>query len=146
MPTTGRAPSPRPGCITKAAPRASSPCTTSPSRAISPPTTSPALGLPAAAWTFDGVEYHGLLSFLKAGLQLATLISTVSPTYAREIQDEAFGYGLAPLLRHRAGDLRGILNGVDSDVWNPASDSALAARYAANRLASKRRQQARAAR
>jgi starch synthase len=97
-----------------------------------------ALGLPAAAWTFDGVEYHGLLSFLKAGLQLATLISTVSPTYAREIQDEAFGYGLAPLLRHRAGDLRGILNGVDSGLWNPASDPALAARYAANRLASKR--------
>ena len=63
-----------------------------------------ALGLPAEAWTFDGVEYHGLLSFLKAGLQLATLISTVSPTYAREIQDEAFGYGLAPLLRHRTGD------------------------------------------
>jgi starch synthase len=86
-----------------------------------------ALGLPAHAWRFDGVEFHGQLSFLKAGLQLATLISTVSPTYAREIQDEAFGYGLAPLLRHRADALRGILNGVDNALWNPATDPALAA-------------------
>ncbi len=97
-----------------------------------------ALGLPEHAWRFDGVEYHGQLSFLKAGLQLATLISTVSPTYAQEIQDEAFGYGLAPLLRHRAGALRGILNGVDSTLWNPAADPALAVPYAANRLAAKR--------
>ncbi len=98
----------------------------------------PALGLPEHAWRFDGVEYHGQLSFLKAGLQLATLISTVSPTYAQEIQDEAFGYGLAPLLRHRTDALRGILNGVDSALWNPAADPALAVPYAANRLAAKR--------
>ena len=97
-----------------------------------------ARGLPEHAWRFDGLEYHGQLSFLKAGLQLATLISTVSPTYASEIQDEAFGYGLAPLLRHRAGALRGILNGVDTALWNPAADPALAAPYAANRLAAKR--------
>jgi starch synthase len=96
------------------------------------------LGLPEHAWRFDGVEYHDQLSFLKAGLQLATRLSTVSPTYAREIQDEAFGYGLAPLLRHRADDLRGILNGVDKALWNPATDPALAAPYAANRLAAKR--------
>jgi len=98
----------------------------------------PALGLPEHAWRFDGVEYHGQLSFLKAGLQLATLISTVSPTYAQEIQDEAFGYGLSPLLRHRADALRGILNGVDNALWNPAADPALAVPYAANRLAAKR--------
>lgn len=96
------------------------------------------LGFPPHAWTLSGVEYHGLLSFLKGGLQHATLLSTVSPTYAREIQDEAFGYGLAPLLRHRAGSLRGILNGVDTDVWNPATDPELAVPYAANRLAAKR--------
>lgn len=96
------------------------------------------LGLPEHAWRFDGVEYHGTLSFLKAGLQLASQISTVSPTYAREIQDEHFGYGLAPLLRHRAGALRGILNGVDTDIWNPADDPAIATPYAANRLAAKR--------
>lgn len=96
------------------------------------------LGLPEHAWRFDGVEYHDQLSFLKAGLQLATQISTVSPTYAREIEDEHFGYGLAPLLRHRRAALRGILNGIDTNIWNPASDPALAHPYAANRLASKR--------
>nr|MBL8409674.1 glycogen synthase GlgA [Dechloromonas sp.] len=98
----------------------------------------PRLGLPAAAWRFDGVEYHGQLSFLKAGLQFASQISTVSPTYAREIQDEHFGYGLAPLLRHRRHALRGILNGIDTALWNPAADPALAEPYAANRLAAKR--------
>ena len=97
-----------------------------------------ALGLPEHAWRFDGVEYHDQLSFLKAGLQLSSQISTVSPTYAREIQDEHFGYGLAPLLRHRSAELRGILNGVDTELWNPASDPALATGYAANRLAAKR--------
>ena len=103
-----------------------------------PATSRAALGLPEAAWRFDGVEYHGQLSFLKAGLQLASLVSTVSPTYAREIQDEDFGYGLAPLLRHRRDHLHGILNGVDTEIWNPATDPALAAHYAANRLAAKR--------
>ncbi len=98
----------------------------------------PALGLPAHAWRFDGVEYHGQLSFLKAGLQLATRLTTVSPTYAREIQDEAFGYGLAPLLRHRAADLHGILNGVDTAIWHPASDAALLSPYNAARLRDKR--------
>ena len=96
------------------------------------------LGLPEHAWRFDGVEYHDQLSFLKAGLQLASQISTVSPTYAREIQDEQFGYALAPLLRHRSSQLRGILNGVDTEIWNPANDPALPHAYAANRLATKR--------
>jgi starch synthase len=100
------------------------------------------LGLPQRAWRFDGVEFHGHLCFLKAGLQFAQQISTVSPTYAREIQDPHFGYGLAPLLRYRAGDLRGILNGIDTDVWNPATDPALEFPYAANRLAAKRQNKA----
>lgn len=100
------------------------------------------LGLPERAWRFDGVEYHGGVSFLKGGLQLATLISTVSPTYAREIQDPHFGYGLAPLLRYRADTLRGILNGIDTDLWNPATDPALEFPYAANRLAAKRQNKA----
>lgn len=101
-----------------------------------------ALGLPPHAWRFDSVEYHGTLSFLKAGLQFGTRISTVSPSYAREILDERFGYGLAPLLRHRAGDLRGILNGIDGKTWNPATDPSLAANYNAGRLAAKRQNKA----
>lgn len=100
------------------------------------------LGLPDWSWRFDGVEYHGYLCFLKAGLQLAGMISTVSPTYAREIQDEHFGYGLAPLLRHRAGALRGILNGIDTEIWNPAADAALPFPYGASRLSFKRENKA----
>jgi len=100
------------------------------------------LGLPEHAWRFDAVEYHGQLSFLKAGLQFASQISTVSPTYAREIQDEQFGYSLAPLLRYRATALRGILNGIDTDIWNPASDPALAQPYSVRQLAGKRQNKA----
>jgi starch synthase len=97
-----------------------------------------ALGLPEAAWSFDGVEYYDQVSFLKGGLQFATRVTTVSPTYASEIQDEALGYGFAPLLRHRSDKLSGILNGIDTDVWNPATDSALAVPYRSGRLAAKR--------
>lgn len=96
-----------------------------------------ALGLPQQAWRFDGVEYHGQLSFLKAGLQLATRISTVSPGYAEEIRSEAFGYGLAPLMRWRAGDLRGILNGIDTSAWDPATDPELVQPYDADRIEAK---------
>ncbi|HYQ40142.1 MAG TPA: glycogen synthase GlgA [Pseudomonas sp.] len=92
------------------------------------------LGLPEHAWRFDAVEYHGQLSFLKAGLQLASQISTVSPTYAHEIQDERLGYGLAPLLRYRAAVLHGILNGIDTRLWNPEADPALAQPYSVRRL------------
>lgn len=96
-----------------------------------------ALGLPEHAWRFDAVEYHGQLSFLKAGLQLATRISTVSPTYACEIQDERFGYGLAPLLRYRAAALHGILNGIDTRLWDPQHDPALAQPYSLQQLDAK---------
>lgn len=95
------------------------------------------LGLPEHAWRFDGVEYHGQLSFLKAGLQLASRLSTVSPTYAREVQSDLYGCGLAPLMRHRSPALRGILNGVDTVTWNPATDPALVKRYDENNLAAK---------
>ncbi len=100
------------------------------------------LRLPEKAWSFDGVELHGAFSFLKAGLQFATRISTVSPTYAEEITDPAIGYDLAPLLEHRREALTGIVNGIDRALWNPASDPALTAPYAANRLAAKRRNKA----
>ncbi len=96
-----------------------------------------ALGLPTSALTPDGVEYHGHLSFLKAGLQFASKLVTVSPRYAAEVLHEEFGYGLAGLLRWREKDLSGILNGIDTDVWNPATDTALTAPYRADDLAGK---------
>lgn len=93
-----------------------------------------ALGLPAHAFAFDGVEFHGRLSFLKAGLQFADRITTVSPGYAREILSPEFGCGLDGLLNHRADRLAGILNGIDTEAWNPAADPALEQRYDAATL------------
>lgn len=75
------------------------------------------------------LEAHGGLNFLKAGLVRADMISTVSPTYAREIQTPEFGRGLDGLLRSRSADLRGIVNGIDPDAWTPATDHRIAARY-----------------
>jgi len=94
------------------------------------------LGLPDAAFAFDGVEFHGHISYLKAGLQFADKITTVSPTYAREIQQAELGFGLDALLRYRNEDLTGILNGVD-ELWNPASDPYLAKRYDVHHIAAK---------
>jgi len=91
------------------------------------------LGLPDEAWRIEGVEYYGYLSFLKAGLQHADAINTVSPTYAREIQTDAEGMGMAGLLRHRAAELSGILNGIDTAIWNPATDHHLYRSYSARR-------------
>jgi len=90
-----------------------------------------ALGLPPESFAIDGVEYYGAIGFLKAGLQLADAITTVSPSYALEIQGPEAGMGLDGLLRARAGALHGILNGVDTDVWNPKNDAHIAATYAA---------------
>ncbi|MCX7170486.1 MAG: glycogen synthase GlgA [Proteobacteria bacterium] len=97
-------------------------------------TTLAELGLPPQAWQIDGVEYHGSLSFLKGGLQHADWITSVSPGYAREIQTDAEGMGLAGLLRWRSDCLSGILNGIDDDLWNPASDPQLTANYAAGSI------------
>ena len=79
--------------------------------------------LPPHAYTIDGVEYHGTIGYLKAGLALADRITTVSPTYAAEIRTPEDGMGLDGLLRKRAGVLTGILNGIDDNVWNPATDA-----------------------
>lgn len=95
------------------------------------------LGLPDEAWRFDGVEYYGHLSFLKAGIQHADAITTVSPTYAREIQTDEEGMGMGGLLRHRAENLSGILNGIDSHDWDPARDRHLAKSYGPRRLDAK---------
>ena len=92
------------------------------------------LGLAPALFGIDGVEFHGRLSFLKGGLAFADAITTVSPSYAREIQTEAFGCGLEGLLRRRAEVLTGILNGIDVSEWDPASDTRIAARYDSDSL------------
>lgn len=87
------------------------------------------LDIPAEWLGVDGLEYWGQLSFMKAGLQFSDGITTVSPTYAREIQDEPLGFGLQGVMRERAGRLRGILNGIDTAVWSPLVDAHLAQRY-----------------
>lgn len=92
------------------------------------------LGLPAHAFSHDGVEYYGDIGFLKAGIALADRITTVSPTYAAEIRAPEHGMGLDGLLRHRRGDLVGILNGIDTTVWDPANDPHLAAAYDVRRV------------
>jgi starch synthase len=100
------------------------------------------LRLPPDAFTIDGVEYYGQIGFLKGGLALADHITTVSPTYALEIQSSEMGMGLEGLLRHRSHVLSGILNGVDIEVWNPATDRHLAAAYDAERLGDRQRNKA----
>ena len=93
------------------------------------------LGFPPDAFTVQGVEYYGGIGFLKAGLQFADRITTVSPTYAAEIRTPAGGMGLDGLLRSRADVLSGILNGIDTNVWDPANDPHLAATFDVDRLA-----------
>jgi starch synthase len=95
------------------------------------------LGLPPESFTMEGAEFHGQLSFLKAGLAYADAITTVSPTYAREIQGAELGCGMDGLLRHRAAALTGILNGIDTDIWDPAKDEKIKERYSASNLAKK---------
>jgi starch synthase len=80
------------------------------------------------------MEFWGRINLLKGGIVHAHKLVTVSPTYAREIQTPEFGCGLDGLLQHRRFDLTGILNGIDTDVWNPASDELLAATYDARDL------------
>ena len=92
------------------------------------------LGLPPPCFQMHGVEYYGQLSFLKAGLYYADAITTVSPTYAEEIRHEPGGMGLQGLLADRRSRLVGILNGVDTNVWNPRTDPHLARRYDEDRL------------
>jgi starch synthase len=95
------------------------------------------LGLPSEAFGLNGLEYFGQVSFMKSGLSFSDRITTVSPTYAREIQTPEQGFGLDGVLRSRAGALTGILNAVDDQVWNPASDALIPQRYDLRRLEGK---------
>ena len=95
------------------------------------------VGLPAEAMSADGVEFNGQLGYLKSGLQFAERITTVSPSYAQEIQTAPLGFGLEDLLARRSDVLSGILNGIDTDTWDPDNDPYIERYYNAGRLAHK---------
>ena len=95
------------------------------------------LQLPPSCFSVNGVEFFGNMSFLKAGLFYANHITTVSPSYASEIQKEELGFGMQGLLTTRHEDLTGILNGIDTDEWDPASDPYLAKHYSSGNMAGK---------
>lgn len=89
-------------------------------------------GLDWSYFNFEQMEFHGELNLLKTGITLCDRITTVSPTYAQEIQTPEFGNGLDEVLQHHKSKLSGILNGIDRDVWNPATDSLISDNYDVN--------------
>jgi starch synthase len=94
-----------------------------------PRSTYQALNLPGQLWNPNGIEFHDMLSFLKGGIIYSDRITTVSPTYAKEIQTTDFGFGLEGLLSHRKHFLSGIINGIDTDHWNPETDTNITATF-----------------
>lgn len=102
-----------------------------------PPETVQQLQLPPYSYSIAGVEYYGNMSFLKAGIFYADHITTVSPNYAKEIQAEELGFGMQGLLTARSATLTGILNGLDIDEWNPATDTHLAKNYSISDISGK---------
>jgi starch synthase len=103
-----------------------------------PPVWMPALDLRWELFGVEGLEYWGKVSFLKAGINYSDAITTVSPRYAKEIQTPEFGFGFDGILRRRGKQLCGILNGIDTGVWNPETDPHLPKGYGPNTLAGKR--------
>ena len=102
-----------------------------------PAETLPELGLPPECFSMEGAEFHGRISFLKAGLHYSDRITTVSPTYAREILSVEYGSGFDGVLAARSDDLHGILNGIDYRTWNPADDPLIARTYDPEHLSRK---------
>ena len=96
-----------------------------------------ALAIPDRFFDPDALEFYGQLSFLKAAIRYSDKLTTVSPTYAKEVLTPEFGCGLDGVLRGRARDLSGILNGIDDDVWDPAIDPHLPRPYSANDMVGK---------
>lgn len=94
-------------------------------------------GLPEEFRSVDGLEFFGQINLMKAGLLFADRVTTVSPTYAKEIQTPEYGCGLEGVIATRASDMVGLLNGIDDDVWNPATDVLLPARYHAEDMSGK---------
>jgi starch synthase len=103
-----------------------------------PKTVLPEAALDPAVYRPDGMEFFGQVSYIKGGIAFANALNTVSPTYAREIQTPEYGFGLDGALRARAGDLTGVLNGVDYREWSPDIDPLLPANYSAADLSGKR--------
>lgn len=95
------------------------------------------LGLPSESYSVNGLEYYGSLSFIKAGLYYADHISTVSPSYAHEIQQERLGFGLHGLLSARKDQISGIVNGIDTIEWDPSSDVYITKKYSIRSLSNK---------
>ncbi|MDR1906617.1 MAG: glycogen synthase GlgA [Puniceicoccales bacterium] len=95
------------------------------------------LGIPNHVFRADGVEAFGQVNMMKAGLYFASKLTTVSETYSREIQTPEFGFGLDPVLKFRAGDLIGIRNGIDENLWSPQTDPLLPAKYSAKNMRGK---------
>jgi starch synthase len=102
-----------------------------------PPGALDIIGLGRDLFTAAGIEFYGRVNLLKAGLVFSDLLNTVSRRYSREIQTEEFGHGLDGVLRARSGDVFGVLNAIDTEEWNPATDQYLAARYTHRDLAGK---------
>lgn len=96
------------------------------------------LGIPGALFSPGGVEFYGQISYLKAGLRYADRVTTVSPTYAREILTPLFGCGMEGVLAERGEDFSGILNGIDEALWNPANDPVLPRPYRETDITGKR--------
>ncbi len=97
----------------------------------------PRLGLPMELFAAEGIEFYGKISFLKAGLRYSDHVTTVSPTYAQEILTPEEGFGLEGILQDRVDTLTGVLNGIDTQVWNPALDQFIAQHYTAGSLDAK---------
>ena len=94
-------------------------------------------GLPFSEFRADSLESLGCINFMKGALYHATKLTTVSPSYAKEIQTSSMGEGLHNVLRFKAGDLIGILNGIDENIWNPSTDPFIATQYTARNLKNK---------
>jgi len=105
---------------------------------VFPPSAMPALDLGWELYGIDGLEFWGRVSFLKAGINFSDIVTTVSPRYAREIQTAEFGFGFEGILARRSDRVVGILNGIDTDVWDPGSDPHLPKPYGPDTLDAKR--------
>jgi starch synthase len=96
------------------------------------------IALPSEVLHVEGMEFHGRISYLKAGINFSEHLTTVSPTYAGEILTTGMGFGFDGILRRRAADLTGILNGIDTDRWNPSADPFVPVSFGPDDLSGKR--------